>query len=41
MFLLPISKKLLFLRYFLLHSFSVCVKLYAIYALLRALEQLI
>lgn len=35
------DKKLLFLRYFLLHSCSVCVKLYAIYALLRALEQLI
>lgn len=35
------DKKLLFLRYFLLHSCSLCVKLYAIYVLLRALEQLI
>lgn len=35
------DKKLLFLRYFLLHSCSLCVKLYAIYALLRVLEQLI
>lgn len=34
-------KKSLFLRYFLLHSFSMCVKLHAIYDLLRALEQLI
>lgn len=33
--------KLLFLSYFLLHACSLYVKLYAIYALLRALEQLI
>lgn len=34
-------KKLLFLRYFLLHSFSVCLKLHAICDLLKALEKLI